>query len=212
MLRAPAIPAARAVEVPLIDLQAQFRTVQTTVEDALGRLLESQRFVLGEPVEELERKIAELVGSAHAVGCASGTDALLLPLRLLGENRGGEVIVPAFTFFATAGAVHNAGLKPVFCDVDESTFNVTGASIDAVWSDRTVGVIPVHLFGQMAPMDEILDLADRGADLGGDVRVPELAAAEHQTVAAGCCRNVTGGRPRHSVDAIREHVVPVQES
>ena len=152
--------ASRAVEVPLIDLQAQLRTIRGAVDEAIRWVVDSQRFVLGQPVEELEDRIAELTGAKHAIGCASGTDALLLPLRLFAMDKGGgDVIVPAFTFFATAGAVHNAGLKPVFCDVSEETFNVTADLLADAWTDRTTGVVPVHLFGQMAPMDEILALA-----------------------------------------------------
>ena len=156
--------AARAtVEVPLIDLRGQLETIREAVDRALAEVVESQAFVLGRPVEELERQIAELTGAKHAIGCASGTDALLLPLKLLGNDEGGEVVVPAFTFFATAGAVHNAGLTPVFCDVDEATFNVTAELVGAAWTEGTIGVIPVHLFGQMAPMAPILEVAeDRG--------------------------------------------------
>src|SRR5690606_14975796 len=103
-------------------------------------------------------------GGAHAVGVARGTDALLLPLQALGAERGSDVIVPAFTFFATAGAVWNAGLRPVFCDVDPVHFNVTRETLEAAWTERTVAVVPVHLFGRTAPMDDIVALArERGA-------------------------------------------------
>ncbi len=106
------------------------------------------------------------MGVPQAVACASGTDALLLPLMAVAARHGPgkSVVVPSFTFFATAGAVWNAGLKPVFCDVDPDTFNVTPELVDAAWTDDTVAVIPVHLFGQMAPMSEIEALArSRGA-------------------------------------------------
>jgi dTDP-4-amino-4,6-dideoxygalactose transaminase len=122
-------------------------------------VIESQHFILGPEVEALEREIASYLGVKHAIGVASGTDALLLPLTALGADLGSDVIVPAFTFFATAGAVWNAGLRPLFCDVDPETFNVTADTVEAAWTARTVAVIPVHLFGQMAPMEGIQTLA-----------------------------------------------------
>ncbi len=150
--------------VPLLDLTAQYRSIHAELDAAVLAVVESQRFVLGPEVEALEAELSDYLGVKHAVGCASGTDALLLPLRALDAEPGSEVIVPSFTFFATAGAVWNAGLRPVFCDVDPDTFNVTAASLESVWTDRTVAVVPVHLFGQMAPMAEIRTLAGlRGA-------------------------------------------------
>lgn len=150
--------------VPLLDLKAQYATLREELDRAVARVVESQGFVLGPEVEAFEEEIARYVGVEHAVGVASGTDALLLPLQALGAERGAEVIVPSFTFFATAGAVWNAGLRPVFCDVDPGTFNVNAATLEAVWTDRTVAVVPVHLFGRTAPMDEIMALArGRGA-------------------------------------------------
>ncbi len=152
--------------VPLLDLTAQYRSIRNEVDAAVLAVLESQRFVLGPEVEALEAELADYLGVQHAVGCASGTDALLLALKALDAEPGSDVIVPSFTFFATAGAVWNAGLRPVFCDVDPDTFNVTAASMDAVWTDRTVAVVPVHLFGQMAAMAEIRTLAGlRGASV-----------------------------------------------
>lgn len=154
-------------DVPLLDLKAQYATIRTEVEEALAEVMGSQAFVLGPVVEGFEAAMAQRVGVPHAVGCASGTDAILLPLRALESEPGHpppEVIVPAFTFFATAGAVWNAGFRPVFCDVDPGTFNVTADTLDAAWTPRTRAVVPVHLFGQMAPMEEILELAgERGA-------------------------------------------------
>ena len=150
--------------VPLLDLTAQYDAIRDEVDDAVRRVVESQYFVLGPEVEAFEAEIAELVGVPHGVGVASGTDALLLPLRALDPEPGDEVIVPAFTFFATAGAVWNAGFRPVFCDVDPENFNVTRETVEAAWTERTRAVIPVHLFGQMAPVEEIVALArERGA-------------------------------------------------
>ena len=150
--------------VPFIDLTAQLDRIRSEVDAAIRRVVASQRFILGPEVDALEAALAERVGVSHAVGCGSGTDALLLALRAFGPGDGDEVIVPSFTFFATAGAVWDAGFRPVFCDIDPVTFNITRETVEAAWSKRTRGVIPVHLFGQMAPMGDILELArERGA-------------------------------------------------
>ncbi|MDC0160794.1 DegT/DnrJ/EryC1/StrS family aminotransferase [Gemmatimonadales bacterium] len=150
--------------VPLMDLTAQYAALKSEIDEALLGAVASQRFILGPEVDTFEKEVSEYLGVRHAVGCASGTDALLLPLKSLPAAPGSDVIVPSFTFFATAGAVWNAGFRPVFCDVDPETFNVTAESLDEVWTERTVAVVAVHLFGQMAPMREILELArSRGA-------------------------------------------------
>ena len=147
--------------IPFLDLTAQYASIRAEVDAAVRRVVEAQRFVLGREVEALEAEIAGYVGAAHAVGVASGTDALVLTLRALGAEAGAEVVVPAFTFFATAGAVVNAGLRPVFCDVDPATCNVSAETLEAAWTARTVAAVPVHLFGRMAPMDEVRALARR---------------------------------------------------
>jgi len=152
------------MQIPLLDLKEQYSALREGIDAALRRVVESQGFVLGPEVEALEGELAAFLGVPHAIGCASGTDALLLPLMAMKPRPGDEVVVPAFTFFATAGAVWNAGFRPVFCDVDPDSFNVTAETVDAAWSDRTRAMIPVHLFGQMAPMRELNSLAcDRGA-------------------------------------------------
>ncbi|HUG40841.1 MAG TPA: DegT/DnrJ/EryC1/StrS family aminotransferase [Longimicrobiales bacterium] len=148
------------MRVPLLDLQAQYRTIAEEVDAAVSDVVRSQRFVLGEPVERLEAELAERIGVAHAIGCASGTDALLLPLRALDLGPGDAVVVPSFTFFATAGAVWNAGLRPEFADVDPRTFNLTAGTLAAAVTPRTRAVVVVHLFGQMADMAPILELAE----------------------------------------------------
>ncbi len=151
-------------QIPLLDLKAQYASIRDELDGAVARVVESQGFVLGPEVEAFEEEIARYVGVRHAVGVASGTDALLLPLEAIDAEPGSEVIVPSFTFFATAGAVWNAGLRPVFCDVDPETYNVSATTLEAVWSERTVAVVPVHLFGRTAPMGEIMELATaRGA-------------------------------------------------
>ncbi len=149
--------------VPLLDLQAQYQTIRAELDEAVRGVVESQRFVLGPAVERLESEIAVRVGAPHAIGCASGTDAILLPLKALGLDDGAGVIVPAFTFFATAGAVWNAGLRPVFAEIDPATFNMTAETIEAALTPDTRAIVVVHLFGQMADMAPILELArDRG--------------------------------------------------
>jgi dTDP-4-amino-4,6-dideoxygalactose transaminase len=147
------------MSVPLLDLQRQYGTIKSEIDRAVLRVVGSQRFILGSEVEQLEAAIAQYVRSNHAIGCASGTDALLLSLKALPLQPGDEVIVPSFTFFATAGAVWNAGLKPVFADIDRITFNMTAENIRAALTKRTRAVIVVHLYGQMAAMREIMQLA-----------------------------------------------------
>lgn len=149
------------MRIPLLDLEPQHEAIQDRLDDAIARVRESQAFILGPEVEALEEEIAHFLGVPHAVGCASGTDALLLTLKALQPEPGQECIVPAFTFFATAGAVWNAGFKPVFCDIDPTTFNLNDNLVEAVWSERTRVVIAVHLFGQMAPMQELQSLTQR---------------------------------------------------
>ncbi len=149
------------MNVPLLDLKGQYREVADDVWSAMRGVVDDQRFVLGPVVEEFERAVAEKLGVKHAIGCASATDALLLPIRALAGERGDEVVVPPFTFFATAGAVHNAGARPVFADLDPDTFNLSPAAAEAAITERTRVVIPVHLFGQMADMAAFRALADR---------------------------------------------------
>jgi dTDP-4-amino-4,6-dideoxygalactose transaminase len=144
--------------VPLLDLRAQHATIKDEIVPAMMRVVEDQLFILGEPVDRLERAVAELSHAKHAIGCASGTDALLLPLRALDVGRGDEVITTPFTFFATAGTVHNVGATPVFVDIDPVTFNIRPEAVAAAVSSRTKAIIPVDLFGQMAPVEEIARL------------------------------------------------------
>ena len=149
------------MSVPLLDLQAQFASIRDAVLPAVLDVMERQQFIMGPEVRDLEAAVGAFCQARHAVSCASGTDALLLPLRTLGLAPGDEVITPAFTFFATAGAIHNAGGTPVFVDIDPGTFNVDPAAIEAALSPRTRAIMVVHLYGQMAPMERILPLAAR---------------------------------------------------
>jgi dTDP-4-amino-4,6-dideoxygalactose transaminase len=149
------------VNVPLLDLKAQYAAIRDAVLPAVMSVIERQQFIMGPEVEQLEAAVAKLSAVRHAIGCASGTDAVLLPLQALALSPTDEVITPAFTFFATAGTIHNAGGKPVFVDIDSGTFNVSPAAIEAAITPRTRAIVVVHLYGQMAPMEEILAIAGK---------------------------------------------------
>lgn len=145
--------------VPLLDLKAQHATIRDSVMNAMTKVIDDQAFILGEPVERLEREVAHLSHTTHAIGCANGTDAILLSLRALDVGRGDEVLTTPFTFFATAGAVHNVGARPVFADIEPDTFNISVQSLAANLKPSTKAVIAVDLFGQMAPIEAIMDAA-----------------------------------------------------
>ncbi len=145
--------------VPLLDLRAQHAAIRDTVVDKMMKVVDSQLFILGAAVEELESQVAKLSHSKYAVGCASGTDAILLAMRALDIGRGDEVITTPFTFFATAGTIHNVGATPVFVDIDPKTFNISPKAIATAITPRTKAIIPVDLFGQMAAMEEVSRVA-----------------------------------------------------
>jgi dTDP-4-amino-4,6-dideoxygalactose transaminase len=145
--------------VPLLDLRAQHAAIRDTVVDRMMKVVDSQLFILGAAVEELEQQVATLSHSKFAIGCASGTDAILLAMRALDIGRGDEVITTPFTFFATAGTIHNVGATPVFVDIDPKTFNISPKAIAAAITPRTKAIIPVDLFGQMAAMEEVSRVA-----------------------------------------------------
>jgi dTDP-4-amino-4,6-dideoxygalactose transaminase len=147
--------------VPLLDLKAQYATIRDEVREAIDRVAESQHFILGPEVEALEREVAAYSGCEYGVGVSSGSDALLVALMAIDLKPGDEVITPTYTFFATAGAVARLGAKPVFVDVDPLTYNVEPAALEAAVTERTRAVIPVHLYGQMADMDPVMDVARR---------------------------------------------------
>lgn len=149
------------MNVPMLDLVAQYRAIEGDVFPAIRRVIESQQFIMGPAVAELEAAVARLSHARHGIACASGTDALLLPLRALRLAPGDEVITTPFTFFATAGAIHNAGGTPVFVDIDPATFNIDPAAVERAVTPRTRAVVPVHLYGQLAAMERLLPLAAR---------------------------------------------------
>src|SRR5258705_12925773 len=145
--------------VPLLDIKAQHTRIGDSVMNAMEKVSDEQVFILGEPVERLEREVAKLSHTTHAIGCANGTDAILLSLRALDIGRGDEVLTTPFTFFATAGAVHNVGARPVFADIEPDTFNISTNALAASIKPSTKAVIAVDLFGQMAPIEAIMDAA-----------------------------------------------------
>ena len=147
--------------VPLLDLKAQHATIAEEVMAAIGRVVVDQGFILGPEVAACESEIAAYCGARHGIGMSSGTDALLAALMALDIKPGDEVITSPFTFFATAGAIARLGATPVFVDIDPASFNIDPAGIERAITPRSRAIIPVHLYGQCADMDPILDLAAR---------------------------------------------------
>lgn len=145
--------------VPVLDLRAQYAALRAEIEPVLLGVCESQGFVMGPEVEAFEREVAAYVRTPYAIGCASGTDALILALRALGVGHGHEVITTPFTFFASAGAVSMVGARPVFADIDPSTFNLDPEKLARAITPRTRAIIAVDLFGQAADLTAILDVA-----------------------------------------------------
>jgi dTDP-4-amino-4,6-dideoxygalactose transaminase len=145
--------------IPMLDLRAQYAAIREEIRAALDEVLTSQQFILGPQAAALEQEVARACGRRFGVGVGSGTDALMLALRACGIGQGDEVIVPAFSFVATAGAVSALGARPVFADIQPNTFNLDPAQIEAKITPKTRAVIAVHLFGLPADMDPILELA-----------------------------------------------------
>ena len=154
-------PAALAspTPVPLIDLVAQFQTLETELHEAVWNVFREQKFILGDEVAELEHDVATYCDSRDAIGCASGTDALLLALMVLDLQPGDEVITSPYTFFATGSAITRLGLKPVFVDIDPLSFNLDPQAVEAAVTARTRAILPVHLFGQCAEMEPLWRLS-----------------------------------------------------
>jgi len=147
--------------VPLLDLKAQFVPLREEINRAIQQVVEAQAFVLGQTVEEFEREVAEYVGARHAIGCASGTDALILSLAALGVGPGDEVLTSPFSFFSTASCAYKVGARPVFADIDPATFNLDPEKSESAIGPRTKATLPVHLFGQCADMDALNSIAER---------------------------------------------------
>lgn len=176
----------RERQIPLLDLQAQHKHIREEVLEAVIRVIESQKFILGEEVRRLEEAIGPYCGASYAVGCASGSDALFLSLMALGVCSGDEVLTTPYTFFATAGAISELGARPVFADIEESTYNIDVQQISECVgrSPKIRAIIPVHLFGGCADMDSICEIA-----AGRNIPVIEDAAqaigAEYKNRRAG---------------------------
>jgi dTDP-4-amino-4,6-dideoxygalactose transaminase len=150
-------------QVPMIDLQTEYHEIREEIDDAVHRVLESGHFILGQEVDAFEREVASYLGIRHAIGVASGSDALLLALMALGIGPGDKVITTPFTFFASASCIVRLGATPVFCDIDPRTFNLDPHSVrrylEASYAPAVKAIIPVHLFGQCCDMDPLLELA-----------------------------------------------------
>jgi dTDP-4-amino-4,6-dideoxygalactose transaminase len=172
------------MNVPLLDLRAQFQTIRGEVMAAVERVFESQHFILGPEVEAFERDAAEYCRIKHAIGCGSGSDALLLALTALGVGPGDEVVTASFSFFATAGSIARLGARPVFVDISPDDFNIDPNLIERAITPRAKAILPVHLFGQCAEMDAIREVADRH-----NLPVVEDAA---QAIGAGYCERRAG--------------------
>ncbi len=147
------------MKVPLLDLRAQFAPIRDEVLGAIVRVCDEQRFIMGPEVEAFEREMAALVGARHAVGVTSGTDALLIALMALGIGPGDEVVTTTYSFFATAGSIVRMGARPVLVDIDPVTFNLDVAAMRRAITPRTRALLPVHLFGQCADMDAVMEAA-----------------------------------------------------
>jgi dTDP-4-amino-4,6-dideoxygalactose transaminase len=147
--------------IPLLDLTRQYAYLKPEMDKAILDVFSHSKFVLGPEVTRLEDEIAAYCGVSHAVGVGSGTDALLVALKALGVGNGDEVITTDFSFFATAGTIERLGARPVFVDIEPSSYNIDPNLIEAAVTDRTKVIIPVHLFGQMADMDPIIEIAHR---------------------------------------------------
>ncbi|HKP48272.1 MAG TPA: DegT/DnrJ/EryC1/StrS family aminotransferase [Pyrinomonadaceae bacterium] len=148
------------MKVPLIDLSGQHNSLRPELVEAVTRVIDSQQFVLGPEVKALEEEIAAYSTTKFAVGCASGSDALLLALMALGVGPDKEVITTPFTFFATGSAIARLGARPIFVDIDPQTYNMNCGRVEAAISTNTQAIIPVHIYGQCADMDPLLELAN----------------------------------------------------
>jgi dTDP-4-amino-4,6-dideoxygalactose transaminase len=172
------------MQVPLLDLAAQYAPIRDAVVEAVTRVVDTQKFILGPEVEAFEAEAAAYLGTRHAIGVTSGTDALLVAMMALGLGRGDEVIVPTYSFFATAGCVSRVGATPVLVDVDPITYNLDVEAVRRAITPRTKAIVPVHLYGQAAEMTALLWLArDHGLQVIEDAA--QAIGATYQGTALG---------------------------
>lgn len=147
--------------IPLLDLKAQYESLQSEIQAAVLKVLASGNYIMGPYVKKFEDEVASYCNVKHAIGVANGTDALLLTLDALGIGPGDEVITSPFTFFASAEVISQVGATPVFVDIEPDTYNINVKSIETAITKKTKAIIPVHIFGQPADMDEIMKLAEK---------------------------------------------------
>jgi dTDP-4-amino-4,6-dideoxygalactose transaminase len=180
------------MNVPLLDLKAQFLPLRAEIMAEVQTVCDEQGFILGPRLMAFEESVARYIGSRYAIGCASGSDALLLSLMAMGVKAGDEVVTIPFTFFATAGAISRLGAKPVFVDIQPDTFNIDPALIEQAITPRTKAIIPVHLFGQCADMAAINEIAERKKIYVIEDACQAIGAAQQDRRAGvlgdtGCC-------------------------
>ena len=178
------------MKVPLLDLKAQYAGIRDEIEPVIREVCDAQYFILGPQVQAFEEEIATYCGTQHAIGVSSGTDALILSLMACGIGQGAEVITTPFTFFGTAGSIARVGAKPVFVDCCPASFNIQAEQIEAAITERTQAIMPVNLFGQMADMQTIMEIA-RARDLGVIEDCAQAIGATHHSMKTGQYADLT---------------------
>ena len=149
------------MNIPLVDLKAQYKIVEEKAVKAVSEVLSSASYIMGKDVTEFEKEFAEYIGVKHAISVGNGTDALVVALMACGIGEGDEVITTPFTFFATAESISFVGAIPVFVDVEKDTYNIDPLKIEEKITKKTKAIMPVHIFGQPAKMDEIMEIAKK---------------------------------------------------